>query len=45
MRLFRWMKTSRRSCEATARERCRLVRTMPGQTGAMAANRLGVFSG
>lgn len=45
MRLFRWMGARRPECEATARERSKLAQTMPGQTAALAANRLGVFAG
>ena len=46
MKIFsRLFKTSNEANLSTIRERDRFAKTMPGQTGAVAANRLGFFIG
>lgn len=46
MKLFRFLKSRRSSSNlTTVLERQRLGRTMPGQTGALAGTKLGVFVG
>lgn len=46
MKIFaRLFGISRNATLSTAIERQRLAKTMPGQTGAMAANRLGMLVG
>ena len=43
MRFFRFLKAVRPLNPTTVRERQRLASTMPGQTGAVAASRHGIF--
>ena len=46
MTLFsRLFKTRKEASLSTIRERDRLAKTMPGQTGAVVANRLGFYIG
>lgn len=46
MNIFaRLFKTRKEASLSTLRERDRFAKTMPGQTGAVAANRLGFFIG
>jgi hypothetical protein len=43
MKFLRFLKSATRLNPTTVRERQRLASTMPGQTGAMAASRHGIF--
>ncbi len=43
MKFLRFLKTVRVLNPTTVRERQRLAATMPGQTGALAASRHGIF--
>lgn len=43
MKFFRFLKTRRALNPTTVLERKRLASTMPGQTGALAASRHGIF--
>jgi hypothetical protein len=46
MKIFsRLFRNNSEAALSTIRERDRLTKTMPGQTGAVAANRLGFFIG